>query len=319
MTQAKRKVLICGASGFIGINLFEHLSKREDLDVYGTYLTEKISDSPRLIKADLTRREEVNAIIKGYDIVIQAAANTSSAKDVIEKPYLHVTDNAVMNALMYQAAFDQSIPQLIFFSCTTMYPASMDRPIRETDLDLNDGIYDKYFGVAWTKLYIEKLCEFYSRLGRNQYTVLRHSNIYGPYDRFNLDKAHVCAATIAKVMEAKDKIVVWGEGKEVRDLVYVSDLVDCVEKIIDSKDKAPFKLLNIGCGEGISVEALVKKIIKISEKNLAIEYDTSKPNIPTKVVIDYSKAREILGWTPRVSLDEGLRKTIAWYKENIKA
>ena len=78
---------------------------------------------------------------------------------------------------------------------------------------MDAGIFEKYFGVGWTKVYLEKLCEFYGRLGRTQYSVLRHSNMYGPYDKYDLDRAHVCGATITKVMEAQDKISVWGGGK----------------------------------------------------------------------------------------------------------
>ncbi len=165
--MAKKKVLITGASGFIGRNLFERLSGRKDLEVWGTYFTEKVFDHPNLIQADLTNKKEVDEVVRGYDVVIQAAANTSGAKDVIERPYLHVTDNVVMNALIFQAAFDHHIPQVIFFSCTVMYP-SQDAPIKETDLDLNAEMYEKYFGGGWMKVYVEKLCEFHSRHGRNK-------------------------------------------------------------------------------------------------------------------------------------------------------
>lgn len=317
MTAKKKKVLICGASGFIGRNLFETLSRREDLEVWGTYFTEKIYDHPRLIKADLTNRQEVDRVVRGFDVLIQAAANTSGAKDVIERPYLHVTDNVVMNALIFQAAFDHAIPQVIFMSCTVMYP-SADQPIKETDLDLNAEMYGKYFGGGWMKVYVEKLCEFYSRLKRNKYTVIRHSNIYGPFDRFNLDKSHVFAATVTKVMDARDKIVVWGEGKEIRDLLYVTDLMDFVELVIDKQTEREFGLYNVGLGEGVSVAELVQKIVKHSGKNLIIEYDKTKPTIATKIVVDISKARKEFAWEPKVSLDEGIQKTLQWYRENIQ-
>lgn len=315
--QKKKKVMICGASGFIGRNLFEHLSRRKDLDVHGTYLTERFSDDPRLVKVDLTKREQVDKLLKGCDIVLQAAANTSSSKDVVERPYLHVTDNAVMNSFINQATYDHSVSHVVFFSCTAMYD-SADHPIKETDLDLNDGMYEKYFGAGWTKLYIEKQCEFYSRLGRTRHTVIRHSNIYGPYDRFDPDKSHVCAATIRKVLEAKDKIVVWGEGTEVRDLLYISDLLSCVDKIIDSKKEKPFQLYNVGCEKGISVDGLVKTVMKVAGKKLKMEYDTSKPTIATKIVLDCNHIRDELGWEAKVSLEEGLQKTISWFKEYVQ-
>ena len=312
----KKKILICGASGFIGRNLFETLSKRNDLDVWGTYLTEKFSDNPNIIRVDLTQKEEVIRATKDFDIIIQAAAVTSGAKDIIERPYIHITDNLIMNSLIFQAAYDNHIKQVIFFSCTVMYPSSK-LPAKENDLDLNAPMYEKYFGAGWTKVFMEKLCEFYSRLGRTKFTVIRHSNIYGPYDKYDLEKSHVFAATIMKIMNAKDnKIVVWGAGIEERDLLYVSDLMDFVELVLEKQDYS-FDLFNVGLGIAISVDSLVKKIISLSGKNLAIEYDKTKPTIATKLVLDISKAKEKFGWKPKISLDEGIKKTLDWYSKNI--
>ena len=84
------------------------------------------------------------------------------------------------------------------------------------------------------------------------------------------------------------------------------------------KQTSPYELLNVGLGKSISISDLVKKVIEASGKNLEIVYDTTKPTIKTKVALDCSKAKEIFGWEPRVSLDEGIKKTIGWYKENIK-
>ncbi len=314
MGAQKKKVLISGASGFIGRNLFETLSQRDDLEVYGVYRSRTFRDDPRLIQADLTQRKDVERVTQGFDVLIQAAANTSGAKDVIERPYIHVTDNLIMNALLYQAAYDHHIPQVIFFSCTTMYPSS-DRPLKETDVDLNAEIYKAYFGVGWMKVYVEKLCEFYSRLGRSKFTVIRHSNIYGPYDKYDLERSHVFGATMTKVMTAKDKIVVWGEGKEVRDLLHVDDLVRFVILALDTQE-ASFDLCNVGLGQGISIAALVQKMVLFSGRNIAVEYDTSKPTIPTTVVVDTTRAREHFGWSPSIGIDEGIQKTLAWYKQH---
>lgn len=314
--MTKKKVLICGASGFIGRNIYEALSQRDDLDVYGVYLTDSFSDSPNLMQADLTNKEDVKRVTRGMDIIIQAAAITTGAKDVVERPYIHVTDNLIMNALIYQAAYDNAVSRVIFFSCTVMYPSS-DNALKETDLDLNAPMFEKYFGGGWMKVYVEKLCEFYSRLKRTKFTVIRHSNIYGPYDKFDPEKSHVLAATILKVMNAKDNtITVWGEGKEARDLLYISDLVNLVERIIDKQNYA-FGLFNAGTGKAISIDMLVRKIIEISGKNLTLQYDKTKPTIATKIFLNSSRAKEKFGWEPKVNLEEGIRKTLDWYSKNI--
>ena len=110
------------------------------------------------------------------------------------------------------------------------------------------------------------------------------------------------------------KIVVWGEGKASRDLLHVDDLMDAVKMIL-KKQKDKFKLYNVGLGKARSVSDLVMDIIVHSGKELAIEYDLTKPNITTKLVLDISKIKEEIGWEPKISLDEGIKKTLKWYKE----
>ena len=315
----KNKVLICGATGFIGRNIAEALVKREDLELFGTYFNSEPFDNPRIkmLRVDLTNKADVNEIVEGMDIIIQAAATTSGASDIVNKPYYHVTDNAVMNSLLFRAAYEHNVSHVIFFSCTVMYQSSAV-PVKETDFNANQEIHPNYFGVGWTKVYVEKMCEFYSRIGRTKYTVIRHSNIYGPYDKFDLEKSHVFGATVTKVLTNRDgKLVVWGTGEEERDLLYVSDLLNFVEVAID-KQKAKFALYNVGYGSSIPVSNLVKKIITYSGKDIKMEYDESKPSIKTKLCLDISKAKSSLGWFPKVSLDEGIQKTIDWYKSNFK-
>lgn len=314
----KKKILVLGATGFIGRNLVEYFANQSDIEVYGTYYKSvpvKYSNI-QMIRADLTSKLDVDRVTKGMDVIIQAAAVTSGSKDVINNPVIHITDNAVMNSLIFKSAYDHSVPRVVFFSCTVMYHSS-DMPLKETDFDANREIYPNYFGGAWNKVYIEKMCEFYARLGRNKYTVLRHSNIYGPYDKYDLEKSHVFGATITKVMTAKDgKISVWGAGEEERDLLYISDLIRFVEMVL-SKQQSPFELYNVGYGSSISIKDLVQKIIDISGRQLAIEYDLSKPSIKTKLCLDSARAKEKLGWEPRVSLEEGIKKTLEWYKANL--
>ena len=316
----KKKTLVCGATGFIGRNIAESLAKRDDFEVYGTYLNSKPLDNPRIkmIQADLTNKDNVNQVAKGMDIIVQAAATTSGAKDIVTKPYYHVTDNAVMNSLIFRSAHEHKVSHVVFFSCSVMYQSSKV-PVRETDFDANQEIHQSYFGVGWTKVYIEKMCEFYSRLGCTKYTVIRHSNIYGPYDKFDLEKSHVFGATMTKVMTAKNgsKIVVWGAGEEERDLLYISDLVNFVELAID-KQESEFALYNVGYSSSISVNDLVKKLIAGSGKDIKIEHDSSKPSIKTKLCLDIAKAKDSLGWFPKISLDEGIQKTMNWYKANFK-
>ena len=317
MATKKQRVVVCGATGFIGRNIIEMLAADGRYEVIGVYHQRPLYElrGVEWIKADLTDPEDVNRSVSGADVVIQTAATTSGSKDVVERPYIHTTDNAVMNSLLLRAAFEQHVGHLVFFSCTVMYHSS-DTPLAEDDFDANRPVHPRYFAAAWTKLYIEKMCEFYAGLGRTRHTVVRHSNIYGPHDKFDLERSHVFGATVTKVMTARDgKITVWGAGEEARDLLYVGDLVDFVQRAVE-RQTAPFALYNVGSGEAVPVKSLVRRIVAASGRALAIEHDLSKPTIPTRLCLDCRKAERELGWKSRTTLDDGIARTVAWWREH---
>ncbi len=313
----KKRLLICGATGFIGRNMVEYFSSLDDFEVVAVSNKRPPFDLPNVkwINADLTNAQDVQKVVQGIDILIQAAATTSGSKDIVTRPFIHTTDNAVMNSLIFRAAYESGVKHVLFFSCTVMLQSS-DHALTEEDFDANIPIHPRYFGVGWTKVYLEKMCEFYAGLGTTKYTAIRHSNIYGPHDKYDLERSHVFGATVTKVMTAKDKVIVWGTGEEARDLLYVGDLLDFVHKAIDIQ-KSQYELFNCGAGKAVRVKDLVSKMIEKSGKKLLIEHDLSQPSIPTSLFLDCSKAKDILGWSPCVNIDDGIVKTLSWYKTNL--
>jgi nucleoside-diphosphate-sugar epimerase len=314
----KKKVLICGATGFIGRNFTEQLSHRSDFEIHAVRFQRPEYHCPNIIwhYADLRKPEDVERVVSGMDIIIQAAATTSGSKDIVTRPYLHVTDNAVMNSLLFRAAFEHNIKHVVFFSCTVMYSSS-EHALKETDFDANKPLHPRYVGVGHTKLYSEKMCEFYAGISNTQFTAIRHSNIYGPHDKFDLERSHVFGATITKVMHATNKITVWGTGEEERDLLYVDDLVNFVELAIE-KQSEKYRLYNCGSGQAIAIKDLVKKIVAHSKKILHIEHDLSQPTIKTSLFLDCSLAKQELGWEVKTNLDTGIKNTLAWWKQYIE-
>jgi len=311
-------VLVCGATGFIGRNVTESLAKRSDLDVHAVRFQRPEFACPNVTwhRADLRQPSEVDELLRGVDVVIQAAATTSGSRDIVSRPHIHVTDNAVMNSLLFRAAFERDVSHVIFFSCSIMYQ-SADVPLSEEDFDSEQEIYPQYFGAGWTKLYCEKMCEFFSRIGKTKYTAVRHSNIYGPHDKFDLDRSHVFGATITKVLSSEDgRIAVWGTGEEERDLLYVGDLVAFVECAMDRQLSA-FELVNVGAGNGITVKDLVHRIVAASGRDLEVTHDFSKPTIKTSVALNCVKAKELFGWQPSTDLNDGIRKTLRWWRDNV--
>lgn len=311
------KVLVCGATGFVGRNVTETLAQRPDLEVHAVRFTRPAYDCAGVTwhQADLRDASAVAAVIPQMDVVIQAAATTSGAAEIVARPYVHVTDNAVMNSLLLRACYDHGVKHFVFFSCSIMYP-SASRPWLETDWDASMAIHPRYLGAAWTKIYLERMCEFYASLGKTRHTVVRHTNIYGPYDKFDLERSHVFGATVTKVMTNRDgRIVVWGNGEEARDLLYVDDLVEFVERAFRNQTAA-YEMFHASSGIAVPVKDLVRMIVHASGRDLRIEHDRSKPSIATSLSLNSTRAAEMLGWRPRVPLEEGIRRTLAWWTAN---
>jgi len=309
-------ILILGATGFIGRNILETFVKSKN-NITAVCFKKKpslIAKNLKWVRGDLRNLKFCKQVTFNQDIVIQAAATTSGAKDILNKPYIHVTDNAVLNSYLLEASYENYVKRFIFFSCTVMYQNSK-KPLKEVDFNPNNRIYEKYFGVANTKLFSENICKFYSNFKRTKFTIIRHSNIFGPHDKYDLNKSHFFGATVNKVMKAKNSITIWGLGKEKRDMLYVDDLVDFIKKSIKFQ-KTYFEIYNCGYGKAYSVLTIIKKIIKASGKKIKINFDLSKPSIKTSLSLDCKKAGKELKWKRRTFLNEGIAKTLTWYKKN---
>lgn len=319
--MSKIKVLVLGGSGFIGSSIVEKFSGDPKYEVTATvhHNLNKLNLNRKLIyhPVDLKDKGEVKLLFikTSPDIVIHAAAVTTGSKDVIERPYLHVTDNVIMNSIVFEQAFLQKIKHVIFFSCTVMYQSN-ENPQKESDWSAGNEVYPSYFGVANMKMYSEKMCDFFSRLGITKYTAIRHSNVYGPRDKFDLDKCHVFPAMVNKICNAKDTLEVWGDGKASRDLIYIDDLVDFVDKCIQNQN-SKYELFNCGAGYALSISEIIDRIKEAAGKdNLKLVYNNSKPNIPTKVVLNCDKAKDLLGWEMSTTCKYGAAKTVEWYKNH---
>lgn len=312
-----KKILVCGATGFIGRNITEDLSKNKNYEIHAVRFNRKKYATPKNVfwhKADLRDPKLVNKLTKGMDIVIQLAATTSGSKDIVSKPYIHVTDNAIINSYVLRSCYENNVKHFIFTSCTVMYPSSR-KATKESDF--NGSIIDKYKGVGETKVYIEKIAEFYSSLGRTKHTIIRHSNIYGPYDKYDLEKSHVFGATITKVMNATENLDVWGDGSEVRDFLHVNDLSSFIKKTI-TKQKNSYEIFNCGSGKPITIKKLCRLIVKLSKRNLKINFSNDKPTIKFNMHLNCKKAESELDWKPRISIENGIKSTLKWWKNNIQ-
>lgn len=312
----KKKIIILGASGFIGKNALKLFQNLKQYKVYGTYFRNTPIKSPyiKYIKADLRNKLDVSKCMKGKDYVLQAAAVTEGIKDARKYPIKYITDNAIINSNILEGVVKYKIKHFIFLSCTLMYKPSIKLQ-RERDLNLNQKMYPSYFGGAWNKIYIEKICEYYSNISNTKFSILRHSNVYGPYDNYDPARSHLFAATIKKVLDAKEHstIKVWGDGKQKRDLLYIDDLTNAI-RLTFKNQKTKYEIINIGSGKMIKVKDLVIKIITFSNKKLSIDYDLSKPSNKFFVSLDCKLALQKIQWKQKTEIEKGIVKTIEWYK-----
>jgi len=316
-----KTMLICGANGFLGKNAVEKFFGKYHIRAVDLNLPANLKSGIEWVQADLTKKEDVQKVVKGADVVLQYAAVSTGIRDAIERPYLHVTDNIVMNSFLMRESFEQGVEHFVFPSCTVMYNPQ-ERPVVEEDFS---GLLDEnsaYFGGGGMKVYLENAAKFYSKLKDNKtkFTVIRQSNLYGPNDKFQLEKSHVFAATVTKVMQAAEggEIVVWGDGSEKKDFIYAGDLMDFIE-IALSNQQGSFELINLGGGKAVSIKDLVFLVIKESGKNLKISYDLTKPTRKVSLEINSDKAKKIFNWQPKIDLDQGIKNVISWYGQNISS
>tara|TARA_R110002049_G_scaffold305728_1_gene503104 strand:- start:965 stop:1906 length:942 start_codon:yes stop_codon:yes gene_type:complete len=309
------KILVTGVSGLIGSNLVEALQK-EGHDVRATYRTKLKNkySGVELIKGDLLDFNFCREITKDVDVIFHCAANTSGAHVMSSTPLVHVTPNVVMNSQLMEASYEAKVKKFIFMSSSVVYPYTAEKPNHEDEFTFGD-IYEKYFAVGWMKRYTEKLCEMYSKVlsPSMQCIVLRPANIYGANDKFD-NRSHVLPATIMKVVNKQNPIEVWGDGKDIRDFIHIDDFVRACMVVMDKVDS--YDIFNIGSGVGKSVNDILFTCMELEGYDTDVTYNSDKPSMIPIRLLDVSKAKDKLGFETEISLREGLKKTIKWYKEN---
>jgi GDP-L-fucose synthase len=313
MINTNSKILILGATGFVGRNLAEKLYNEGYTNLRNHGFTRKLEGFGESVQGDLRDDKFVEEIMKGVDVVYHCAASTSNAVDTIYAPLLHVTPNVIINALTMEKAYKEGVKKFIFLSSSTIYPESGERAVRETD-NIYESIYKTYFPVGWMKRYAEVLCKMYSEILINpmQTVIVRPANLYGPHDKYDLDKCHVTPASIIKVATRLDPIPVWGDGTEIRDLLYVEDFCEALQLIMEKEEA--HEIYNVGSNKGYSVNEVIGYLKEIEGLESPIDYVNNKaPMIPTRLIDSY-KIFYTLGWEAKTSIKEGLEKTLNWYK-----
>lgn len=312
-----KKVLIAGGAGFVGTNLILRLLK-EEAQVYATIHRHKpqIEDARvHFVEADLIKSEDCAKVVQDMEYVFMCAANTSGAAVMEKTPLAHVTPNVIMNTNMLDAAYKAGVKKFLFISSNTVYPP-YDHPVREEEAFQGD-LFEKYFCVGWMKRFAELECQMYAeKIPHPMKTVVvRPGNLYGEYDDFEWETSHVLPALVRKVVERQAPLEVWGDGNDRKDFIYVQDFIDGMLLAMEKMES--FDPINIAAGNSISVREALDSILEADGYSDAkVIYNSDKPSMIPLRLIDTAKAERMLGFTAHTSFQEGIAKTIQWYRAN---
>ena len=310
-------VLVAGGAGFVGANLITKLLSlganiRATNHRKGPVI---VDERVEYIKSDLLEMSDCRKVVRDMDYVFMCAANTSGAAVIASNPLVHVTPNIIMNSQILEASYFAGVKKFVFLSSNAAYPPTGNRPVREGEMFDGDP-YETYYGVGWMKRYTEILCRMYSQKLKNPMitVVIRPSNIYGPLDDYDFATSHVMAAMIRKVAERHNPIIMWGDGNDIRDLIYIDDFVDAVLSAAEKVNT--YDPINIGAGIGYRLRDIQQMILQIDNYiGAVIKYDTSKPSMIPVRLIDIAKAEKTIGFSPKIGLSEGIGRTLQWYRE----
>ncbi len=307
------KYLVTGGAGFIGSNIAEELVKRgysvKIIDNFSRGKRENISsflDKIELVEGDIRNYDDCGSALEGVDFVLHQAALTSVPRS-IEDPLLTTDINIKGTLNILLASREAKVKGFVFASSAAVYGDNPIVPKKESNVGNPLSPY------ALSKFVGEKYCWIFSQIFGLSTVCLRYFNIFGPRQDPSSQYASAIPNFISRMLKGESPII-FGDGEQSRDFVYVSNVVEA--NILASKAKSVSgEVFNIGCGEGTTVNSLVSKLNKILKEEIHPSYDEPRPGDIRHSSADISKARKMLKYEPLVPFNKGLEETIRWYRE----
>jgi nucleoside-diphosphate-sugar epimerase len=297
-------ILLTGSTGMLGQNIIKNNKKYKIL-------------APSKKQLNLLNYQSVfNYIKKNKPTqIIHAAAIVGGIKFNVENQIMMLNENIKLSHNLIMCAFENKVKKLLNVSSSCIYPPDAKSPLKEECL-LTNKFEPTNEGYAISKVYSMKLCQFINEKNKNfKYKTIIPCNLYGRYEKFDLNKSHLISAAIKKIYQAKKiknkKVEVWGSGNAKREFLYVEDFVDFIFFSLNNFVKLP-NVINCGYGEDFKIKTYYDIISRQLKFKGSFFYNKAKPEGQKKKLLDVTK-QTIMGWKPKYSLNQGILRTITFF------
>jgi GDP-L-fucose synthase len=304
-----QRVCVTGGAGFLGSFVTERLRQRGAREIF----------VPTLENYDLVQGEAIERMLEVAcpDVIIHLAANVGGIGANREHPADFFYDNLMMGVQLMHQAWQRGVKKFVAIGTVCAYPKITPVPFKEDDLW--NGYPEETnapYGLA-KKMMLVQAQAYRQQYGFNTIYLLP-VNLYGPRDNFNPNSSHVIPAIIRKVVEAQesgqDHVVLWGDGSATREFLYVEDAAEGILRAAEAYDGPD--PVNLGSGNEISIKDLAALIGRLTGFKGRFTWDTSKPNGQPRRALDTTRAEQYFGFRAGTGFEEGLRRTIDWYRQN---
>lgn len=303
------KIYIAGHRGLVGSAIWRNLEAKGHTGLVGRRSAElDLLDTAATMDAIAQEKP---------DVVIMAAAKVGGIIANSTHPVEFLNENIRIQTNVFEAAHAAKVPQLLFLGSSCIYPKFAEQPIQESSL-LTGQLEESNNAYAIAKIAGVLQVQSYRKQYGHRWISAMPTNLYGPYDNFDLTSSHVLPALIRKFHEAKvvgsPSVTLWGSGTPLREFLHTDDLANACAFLLDNyDDDAP---INIGWGQDISIAELGQMIAEIVGFEGQILWDSSKPDGTPRKLLDTTKINS-LGWEPSISLRDGIESTYRWYIESL--
>ena len=310
-----KRVILTGGAGFLGSFVTEKLNQHGAMDIFIPH----IEDYDLVDPGDIRRMydDALQGINQKDVVIIHLAAHVGGIGANREHPAEFFYDNLMMGVELMHQAYKRGVGKFVAIGTVCAYPKFTPVPFKEEDLWMGyPEETNAPYGLA-KKMLLVQAQSYRQQYGFNAIYLLP-VNLYGPRDNFNLESSHVIPALIRKAIEARERgekeLLVWGNGTPTCEFLYVEDAADGIISAAEKYNGS--EPVNLGSGYEISIKNLTEMIVRQTRFEGKLVWQTDKPNGQPRRGLDVSRAKEYFGWSAQVPFEEGMRRTIEWFKEN---